>query len=281
MSAPLVLLAPLKVNLFLEVLRRRDDGYHEICTVMEALDIGDRVRVEPAETLEVTADRDDVPDGESNLAAAMVREAERRLGRALPARISIAKLAPPGSGLGAGSSDGVTALEGVLQLHGITTDTAFRESVAAAAGSDTVFFVTGGTALCTGRGEIVEPLTAAGTRHYTVIWGGPPAPTGSVYGEVDLASPRRDGQEFVRDLTAGKLEIFNRLEEAAFKLHPALRDLAAELERGVQRKPWLTGSGSAFYILAGSRKVAEAIAGEVRSATGLEAHAAATYIERI
>jgi 4-diphosphocytidyl-2-C-methyl-D-erythritol kinase len=279
MSDALEMLAPLKVNLFLEVLARRADGYHDLFTVMEALDIGDVVRVEPASDLSVVADRPDVPDGEENLAARIVREAERRLGHPLPARISIKKLAPPQTGLGAGSSDAVTALRGVLRLHGLPEDEEFLCSVAAAVGSDTAFFVRGGTACCTGRGEVVGDPVVAGTRHYAIVWGGPPAPTPEVYRAVDLASPRRDGARFLEDLRGGVAEPFNRLEEAAFRCFPELQELARAIERCLGRTPGLSGSGSAFFVVFASRPEAEAAATRLAAEAGLMAHAARTGVQ--
>ena len=277
MSAAVEIFAPLKVNLFLEVLGRRPDGFHEIFTVMETVSIGDWVRVERSESLTVQADRADVPDGEKNLAARIVRAAERRLGTELPARITISKVAPPGSGLGGGSSDAVAALEGVLRVHDMTIDPAQLVEIAAAVGSDTAFFVRGGTAVCRGRGEIVGDRLDAGERHYVLLWGAPPCPTKEVYAALEQVDDPRDGARFVAALRDGAMAPFNRLEAAAFRFRPELRVLADEIERLVRRRPVLSGSGSAFYIMMGSATEAEALAGVVGPSSGLVARAARTY----
>jgi 4-diphosphocytidyl-2C-methyl-D-erythritol kinase len=120
---------------------------------------------------------------------------------------------------------------------------------------------------------------AAGTRHYTVAWGAPPAPTPEVYRAVDLRSPRRDGAAFIEALGRGVLEPFNRLEEAAFQRFPELTEVSAELERILHRRPLLSGSGSAFFFVLRNREEAEVLAGRVAAETGLLAHAASTGVQ--
>jgi 4-diphosphocytidyl-2-C-methyl-D-erythritol kinase len=246
------LFAPAKINLFLEIRGRRSDGYHEIATVMATLDCGDVVEVAPATALEVHADRPDVPSGEENLAARIVRAAEKALDRALPARIRIRKQFAPGSGLGAGSSDAVAALRGVLDLHGISLQVPLLRRIAARVGSDTAFFVDGGTALCTGRGEIVEPCPCP--RRWAVLaLGADPVPTAQVYAQVRIPRDPRDPGPLLAALAADEpvpLElVHNRLAGAAFEAFPALALGHRELERETGRPFHLSGSGSAFFAL--------------------------------
>jgi 4-diphosphocytidyl-2C-methyl-D-erythritol kinase len=137
--------APAKVNLFLEVLGRRPDGFHEIVTVMETIAAGDLVEAAPARELEVVADRADVPSGEGNVAWKIVRAAEAALGRPLPARIT-----------------------------------------------DTAFFLDGGLALCTGRGENVRRLTRTGVRHLVLVLPARACATATVYGALEISGSRRD-----------------------------------------------------------------------------------------
>ena len=226
--------APAKINLFLEVLRRRPDGYHEIATVMETIAAGDVVEVTPAGELEVATNRPDVPSGEKNVAWKIVRAAEAALGCALPARIAITKQIPPGSGLGAGSSDAVSALLLVLDLHRRRPPRTVLSEIAASVGSDTAFFLEEGLALCTGRGELVQRLPQPGARHYVLVLPVSECSTARVYGALEISGPPREAAELLAALAshpgaAGHLDdalIFNRLAPAAERAYP---DLAASL----------------------------------------------------
>ena len=287
MTRPLRILAPVKVNLFLEVLARRDDGYHELVTVMDMLEEGDRLVARPADALSVAADRSDVPDGEQNLAFRIVRAAERRLGRGLPAAITIAKSLPPGSGLGAGSSDAAAALRLVLRLHGLELPQAELQAIGAEVGSDVPFFLGTGSALCTGRGERVEPLMIPGRRHYVLVLGGPHISTPDVYARVDLLEPRRDAEPFMEALIAEETDLehpelpepFNRLAEAAFLVEPELRAMRDRIASAAGRQPCLSGSGSAFFLLCTDSRDAGETAARVRDVTHLPVRVTAGRVQ--
>jgi 4-diphosphocytidyl-2-C-methyl-D-erythritol kinase len=176
--------APAKINLYLEVLGRRPDGFHELVTVLQTIDLCDDLTVElrerrgeiapgaPDVTLQLTApssdqrldistSADSIPTDLDNLA---VRAADRLLtssGAAgdIGVSLQLAKRIPVGGGLGGGSSDAALTLRLLAELLGSPCSRDEMQSLAADLGSDVPFFLTGGTALCTGRGEIVEPLS--------------------------------------------------------------------------------------------------------------------------
>lgn len=257
-------LAPVKVNLFLEVRERRSDGFHDIVTVMETLDCGDLVRVSSAPRLEVQTDRKDVPEGEGNLAWKIVRAAEAELGRALPAAIFIQKRFAPGTGLGAGSADAVAALRGVLQLHAVEVPAAQLATIAARVGSDTAFFVRGGVALCTGRGEIVEPVKASGVRHYVLLLSHATTSTTEVYRTLTPPTHQEGPARLLAALADGSplcdAMLFNRLAPAAFNVCPELGGLQAEARAIAGRTAHLSGSGGTLFFLAKDKAEADLIA---------------------
>lgn len=159
----LELAAPAKLNLTLEVLGGRTDGYHEIASVMQTIDLCDRVRLEDAPTIEIDVDGErtlGVPlEGPRNLAysaALALREVAGRQG--LGARIRLEKRIPAGLGLGGGSSDAAAVLRGLNRLWLLGLDEQALINVAPGVGSDVTFFLTGGTALVRGRGEKAEAL---------------------------------------------------------------------------------------------------------------------------
>lgn len=279
---PLWVEAPCKINLFLDVLGpgRRADGFHEVATVLEAIDLADLLAITAADSLEVTTDRPDVPSGPENLAWRIVKEAEGWMSRPLPARIAIEKSLPPGSGLGAGSSDAAAALRGVLGLHRQDLPPELQRELAARIGSDVPFFVTGGLALGAGRGERIAGFHPARPRWYVVVLGAPPTSTKEVYAAVRPDAAPRDHRPLVAALQSGApldpSMLFNRLEAAAFERYPELAGFAARIESAAGRRPMLSGSGSAFFLLAEGPADAEALAERVRAGTDLDARAASS-----
>ena len=153
--------APAKINLDLRVLGRRSDGYHEVQTLLQTIDLTDEIRatVAPPDVLELQVKPAGVvSSGSDNL---MVRAAEalrRRTGAKAGARLELAKKIPIGAGLGGGSSDAAAALVLLDVLWGLHLEPSELRELAAEIGSDVPFFLTGGLAFATGRGEIIRPL---------------------------------------------------------------------------------------------------------------------------
>ncbi len=250
-EAVLTKFAPVKLNLFLEVMGKRSDGYHEIDTIMETVAVGDLVSVTPCDGLLVSSNRTDVPENEDNTCFKIIRAAERKLGRSLPARVLITKVIPPGTGLGAGSSDAVAALELVLALHGVQLDANERRSIASEVGSDVPFFVTGGVARCTGRGDVVTPVPSRGARHYVLVLSGAPCPTADVY-NAHTPQPRTPAgaRPWIDALNSGMPTPppLNHLEAAALTAFPWLAEVRSRLREVTGRDPVLSGSGSTWWF---------------------------------
>jgi 4-diphosphocytidyl-2-C-methyl-D-erythritol kinase len=180
----LVVLTSAKVNLALDVLGKRSDGYHEIATVMQTVDLFDRLTLETAPTISLETDDPALPTDEENLivrAALLFREAS---GVEQGARIRLKKRIPVAAGLGGGSSDAAATLWGLNRLWGLRWPRERLLGLAVQLGMDVPFFLTGGPALATGRGERVEPLS--GTGSYALVLVNPRAPlsTREVYERV-------------------------------------------------------------------------------------------------
>jgi 4-diphosphocytidyl-2-C-methyl-D-erythritol kinase len=156
----ITVVAPAKINLHLEVLGLRPDGYHELAMVMQTLDLADRLCCTPTADGQITllCDAPGLSTGADNL---VVRAAVLLRSRAalpeLGARIELSKRIPIGAGLAGGSSDGAAALVGLNALWGCGFGAADLHAMAAELGSDMPFCLTGGTRLCFGRGERLEP----------------------------------------------------------------------------------------------------------------------------
>ena len=155
------LFAPAKINLSFKILRRRDDGFHEIETLMAPISLGDELTIEPDESgrgIAFTTDDPTLPPGEDNLVVRAARSFFEAIKAEPRVRIRLRKIIPHGAGLGGGSSDAASTLLGLNDLNGQPLTPDGLTTLAAALGSDVPFFLAQGAARCSGRGEIVEPV---------------------------------------------------------------------------------------------------------------------------
>lgn len=265
--------APAKVNLFLEVLGSRPDGYHEIRSVMQAVDLFDELAAWPREDGRIVLECPDpgVPRGEENLVVKAALKLRRRAGCELGAGLRLEKNIPVGGGLGGGSSDAARALLLLRELWGLECGEDELQRVAASVGSDVPFFLRGGTALCEGRGERVMSLPVADGPHYALILPGVQVSTREVYEACEGAlTSRPEGVsiKLVREaLASGNTErlganLYNALQTPAFKLYPELSRIAAIAE------PVLTGGEASGFSLSGSGSSFFAVFGHADRAKG-------------
>src|SRR5262249_29021988 len=150
--------APAKINRELRVGRLRSDGYHEIFSRMVSIDLADRLTAETSDSLELVCDVPSVPSGDDNLVVKAARLLAESAGVPARARLILEKRVPMGGGLGGGSADAAIALRLLARLWGLPEDTSRLASIAARLGSDVPFFLSGGEAEVTGRGEAVRPI---------------------------------------------------------------------------------------------------------------------------
>ncbi len=249
--------APAKINLFLEILGKRQDGYHEIETVMQEVSLCDYISLEDYDKdIEFTCTNPKLTIGEDNLILKAVRLFQKESGINRGIRIHLDKRIPIGAGLGGGSSDAVATLLGLNELW----QTGYTEkqllSLAGKLGSDTPFFVMGNTALCRGRGEVVIPYPLNVSYDYIIIYPKFEVSTVSVYKnfKINLTKNLKDVSVFLQSLMSGNPEklgayLHNRLEEVVFKLYPGLEEIKRALERLDFCGVLLSGSGSALYGL--------------------------------
>ena len=265
----LVVEAPAKLNLFLEVLGRRPDGYHDLATVMAPIDVCDTLELRPASRFSLEVEGAELP-GTNTIVKAW--RALRRRRRVPAVRVRLIKRIPAGSGLGGGSSDAAAFLRAMDLLAGPGLPI---EAVAAETGSDVNFFLQDRPALCTGRGERVAPLGFPLPLWAVVAWPGVGLSTADVYRRVreSLTRPRRPVMDFLNRASRpglGRLGrvLFNRLEEAALELRPELKALLGRMSRLPFAGVRMTGSGSAVYGLCRGREEARGLARRLRRETG-------------
>lgn len=275
--------APAKVNLFLEVLGRRADGYHEIRTVLHAIGLYDVLTFRAKRGGKVALEGDTAELGPSNLIWAAARALSRRAGKPLGLHVTIRKGIPAGGGLGGGSSDAAATLRALTRLHRLSLPPGTIEAAAADVGSDVPFFLCGGTALCGGRGERVTPLQTPDAFDFVLVNPGFPLSTARVYGALNfpLTAHPEDVTEFVdvwshggRRRIGGKL--FNRLEQPAFKLAPSLKKIKSRMAAPPALGALMSGSGSCVFALAPDRTEARQSAARFAREYGWRAIAVST-----
>lgn len=147
-----------KVNLHLQVVGRRLDGFHDLCTVFQTISLHDELTIAAADGIQLTCGDEHIPVGEQNLVVRAAIELQREFNVRCGARIHLEKRIPAPGGLGGGSSNAAVALLGLRKLWGVHAGVEALHPVAERLGSDVPFFLYGGTALGMGRGESVEPI---------------------------------------------------------------------------------------------------------------------------
>lgn len=258
--------APAKLNLGLRVVGRRADGYHEIRTIMQTVDLCDELTVRPDRGDAFTCDDTGVPAGPENLVC-RARDLFRQRVAAWPHPVSLrlTKRIPVGAGLGGGSSDAAAALRALNGLHGHPLDGESLRAVAAELGSDVPFLVDGGTALAAGRGERLTPLVWTDPVAYVLAY--PGVAVGTAWAYAQLGSALTDGGayiSFTSSLESGGCvdrEALIRVLENDFqpvveRAYPIVAEVRSRLDRAGARASTLSGSGSTVYGIFDDRNAA-------------------------
>jgi 4-diphosphocytidyl-2-C-methyl-D-erythritol kinase len=268
----LTILAPAKVNLYLAVGPRRPDGYHELVTVFQSLELCDVVSLAPNAPFSVVYEPDlGIAQGEDLVSVASAALAER-LGREVQGAFTVHKRIPPAGGLGGGSADAAAAMVGLCALWGVPTDDPNVTDVARAVGADVAFFLEGGTALYVGRGDTLARRLPNPELDVVVVNPGEPVPTAAAYAAFDrlLSVPVPPVEPLVDALANASRDIggllFDSLTEASAGLVPSVGDALAFLrsEPGVLGAE-MAGSGSTVFALCADAEVAEAVADRARA----------------
>ena len=226
---------------------RRPDGEHEISTLLQAVSLHDLLEVRVGDTTDLEVLGMELPCAGENLVVKAARALEAAAGRRLPASFRLWKRIPAGSGLGGGSSDAAAALRCLARVYGLNLD---LRPIAASVGADVSFFLNGGRARASGRGEAVQQLE---DEHgwFALMWPELAVSTADVYRRWDEVGG----------------EPPNELQRAAALLHPELKAVVHRLGAGWQ----MSGSGSAFFKRCASRAEAQ------RCVHGLDGWTAVTH----
>ncbi len=240
---------PAKVNLFLEVQGRRTDGYHELATLMVTVGLFDSLefRERPSGQVRLECDHPGLSTGPDNLVVRAVDLIRSRFGVSSGVDVRLAKRIPLQAGLAGGSTDAAGTLAGLNTLWRLGLDAHRLGELGAELGSDVTFFFFGPAAWCTGRGEVVQPLRAAGPLDLVLVCPPVGLSTADVYRALRLGAEVVDGEAVRRAFEAGDVALLGRL------LHNRLQGPAEGLCPVVARwRERLAGLGPVGALMSGS-----------------------------
>jgi 4-diphosphocytidyl-2-C-methyl-D-erythritol kinase len=251
-----------KINLTLEVIGKRPDGYHNLASIMQTVALHDEIEIEEADDLTLDCD---VPglSGDSNLVLVAARALREVAGLNDGARIVLRKSIPEAAGLGGGSSDAATVLKGLNRLWGAGLDDRELASLAAGIGSDVPFLLRGGTALVQGRGEDVTPLPAAAIEWIVLL-----TPAVSVENKTAALFSKLGNSAHTRGTLSHKLAgrirgggdvppqfLFNAFDAAADESFTGFREFRSGFAAIGAPEVTLSGAGPTLFTIAATREL--------------------------
>ena len=248
----ITLAAPAKINLSLRILGKRPDGFHELETLMVPIGLSDEIEIvhAPGHGISLTCNDPEIPTDSGNLCVKAVELFREETGIVHGISISLMKRIPHGAGLGGGSSDAAVVLKGLNALFDEPLVAEELALLAASLGSDVPFFMHDGSAVCRGRGEILEEAPAIPERRILLIK--PPFPVPTAWAYKRYAEVKESGTKFHVDPIQhlGPIELINDLEPPVFAkylLLPAMKEWL--LEQSAVESAFMTGSGSTMVAV--------------------------------
>lgn len=247
----LTLFSPSKINLFFKLVDKRADGFHSIFSLFQSISLGDELQLALATKTLLSCTDPNVPLDNSNLvlrALAVFNEELQKRGReSLAVQMHLIKRVPIQSGLGGGSGNAATALWGFNELATRPLSEAELCALAGQIGSDAAFFFSRGSALCSGKGELIQelPTDLLGTVTIAKPCFGLSTPDVYKASQLELL-PNCNLKELEQEALQGRYEPFNDLETAAFQLRPELLQIKRQLLALGFKRVVMTGSGSAL-----------------------------------
>ena len=271
---------PAKLNLFLEVLGKRPDGFHELETLMVSVGCYDTLRFEESDAITMSChwagaprfSPGPLPTDDGNLVMRAARLLREVSGASRGVRITLTKRIPVAAGLAGGSSDCAATLVGLNRFWKLGLSANELSELASRLGSDVPFFLApSATAICRGRGEIIEPVTSPMRLHFVIAKPASGLSTADVFRQCRPTDPPRSVQPLVTALRSGRLAV------AARHLHNSLQAPAeilnsdvVRLRRVFQKLPFaghqMSGSGTSYFGICSQREQAVALAARVRAA---------------
>ncbi len=268
MKAPFSLPSFAKINWTLRVLGKRGDGFHELCTVFQTVSLHDTLDFKESERLELTCDDPNVPVDGSNLILRAAAALESHFQKTVTGKVHLTKRIPSPGGLGGGSSNAAAALIGFSELCGLGPISAeVSNKIAAGLGADVPFFLSGGTAVGTGRGDLILPLGRdIEAENLLIVTPGVNVSTARAFAALNartLTSAEQKHNLTVCRNEADRLdptvsELINSFEASVFDAHPEVKRVKDHLIDLGAVNAAMSGSGASVFALFDKKETRQA-----------------------
>lgn len=246
----LTLISPAKINLFLQILNKRSDGYHELASLFQAISLHDTLTFRLSTSDNLTCCDPNVPLDASNLISKAVNLFRIKTGLKFQISIHLEKKIPMQAGLGGGSSNAATTLFALNKLLSTNLSLDELKKIASLLGSDVAFFFSQGIAYCTGRGEIIEDLKPLPKKNLWIVKPPEGLSTPLIFKNLQPSDmSKKDPKQVLQNFLNGNPDYFNDLEIPSFKVLPSLKMLKSDLQNLQFDTVLMSGSGSSFFCL--------------------------------
>lgn len=296
MSTPIVYYSYAKINLYLDVLGRRRDGYHNIETIFQSVSLKDTLQFTEARSgIALECSTADLDTGEGNLAYRAAALLQKSTGCTHGVEIQIEKAIPIAAGLAGGSGDAATTLLALNHLWDIHLPLGYIRKLALELGSDVPYCTVGGTMAATRRGEELTPLAPLPKTWFVLVHPAIAVSTSRVYNSPNLthseeqpfAGRTRSFRRAIAALQRGDLRnaVFNRMESAVFQDHPSLAEAKRRLIEAGCSAAAMSGSGPTLFGVCRTKsqatKISESIAGALPDCRSSVVSNVSTGVERV
>ena len=259
MQAPFSLPSFAKINWTLRVLGKRGDGFHELCTVFQTVSLHDTLEFSESDRLELTCSDPNVPTDSGNLIIRAAMELEMHFQRPVTGKVHLIKRIPSPGGLGGGSSNAAAAIVGFCKLCGLgQASEAVAFGIAESLGADVPFFLTGGTAVGTGRGDVILPLARdIEAANMLVVTPNVNVSTASAFAGLNARTLTSDEQKHNLTVCRKEADLFdplssaltNDFEASVFDAYPEVRRVKGRLLELGAVNAAMSGSGASVFAI--------------------------------
>ena len=251
-----------KVNLFLKIIGKRADGFHELSTVFQTVSLHDKLTFSEDDSLILSSDDKNIPIDESNLIIKAGRKLLAKTGKSKGAKIHLEKKIPFPGGLGGGSSNAAVALMGLATLWDFDISLDELCEIGKEIGSDVPFFLYGGTAFGMGRGTEISDVKSFEENHMVIITPNIEISTPKAFSKIDALdltkveakSILKICREEALKLDSGHLKFTNDFEDSVFKIEPKIKQIKDKLLELEAKEALLAGSGASVFALFDNKK---------------------------
>ncbi len=246
-----------KINWTLRILGKREDGFHELCTALQTVSLHDTIHFEPWKTLRLTCDDRSIPGNDENIIIRAAQAMQTVFNVKDGASIHLEKSIPSPGGLGGGSSNAVVAMIGLARLWGIQAKYEDLYSIACMLGSDVPFFLHGGTAIGTARGEKIEPIEDIFEQNLVIVTPDVAVPTGEAFANIRAPSLTNTTPNHIlrvcrseaKSLDPRQSTLTNDFEASVFSSFPEVKRVKVKLLELGAVNAAMSGSGASIFAL--------------------------------